>query len=104
MDPNRFVDEFQDKYGYGADYQGEKPMGFLTGDDDNSGEGEGGANNTSAYILPNQQTGKAPESPTELLEFIQRFRVKEPYSQIKGSDYVQEGKDIAERMKNFYTV
>jgi hypothetical protein len=102
MDPNRFADEFQDEYGYGADYQGEKPMGFLTGDDDNSGEG--GANNTSAYILPNQQTAKAPESPTELLDFIQRFRVKEPYSQIKGSDYVQEASDIAERMKNFYTV
>jgi len=105
MNPDRFANEFQDEYGYTTDYQGEKPMGFLTGDDNNGGEGgEGGTKNTGVYTIPNQQTAKAPESPTELLDFIQRFRVKEPYSQIKGSDYVQEASDIAERMKNFYTV
>jgi len=73
--------------------------------DTNKNNGDGnrdGADQQGIYtIYP--QVANAPESPQELLDFIQRFRVKEPYSQIKGSDYVQEAKDIVETMKNFYT-
>jgi len=103
MDPNRFANDFENEYGYTTDYQGEKPMGFLTSDDkDNNDGNRDGADQQGIYtIYP--QAAKAPESPKELLDFIQRFRVKEPYSQIKGSDYVQEAKDIVETMKNFYT-
>jgi len=73
--------------------------------DTNKNNGDGnrdGADQQGIYtIYP--QVANAPESPQELLDFIQRFRVKEPYSQIKGSDYVQEAKDIAKKMENFYT-
>ena len=67
--------------------------------DNNDGNRDGP--NEGIYLVNSANVN--PTNPKELLEFIQRFRVKEPYSQIKGSDYVQEAKDIAKRMENFYT-
>ena len=103
MDPNKFANNFENEYGYTTDYQGEKPMGFLTSDDKDNNDGNRDGDNQQGIYTIYPQAAKALESPKELLDFIQRFRVKEPYSQIKGSDYVQEAKDIAETMKNFYT-
>ena len=67
--------------------------------DNNDGNRDGP--NEGIYLVNSANVN--PTNPKELLEFIQRFRVKEPYSQTKGSDYVQEAKDIAKRMENFYT-
>ena len=79
----------------------------LTKDDntivDTSSDRNGASVTNEGIPIIYQQATKAPENVEELLDFIQRFRVKEPYSQIKGSDYVQEAEDIAERMKTFYT-
>ena len=71
----------------------------TTNNDNNDGNRDGP--NEGIYLV--NSTNVNPTNPKELLEFIQRFRVKEPYSQIKGSDYVQEAKDIAKKMENFYT-
>ena len=67
--------------------------------DNNDGNRDGP--NEGIYLVNSENVN--PTNTKELLEFIQRFRVKEPYSQIKGSDYVQEAKDIAKKMENFYT-
>ena len=72
----------------------------TTNNNDNNDSNRDGPNE-GIYLVNSENVN--PTNTKELLEFIQRFRVKEPYSQIKGSDYVQEAKDIAKKMENFYT-
>ncbi len=71
----------------------------TTNNDNNDGNRDGP--NEGIYLV--NSTNVNPTNPKELLEFIQRIRVKEPYSQIKGSDYVQAATDIAKKQENFYT-
>jgi len=97
-------------YNYDGEFE-DDDEGTIYGDEvlskntttNNNDNNDGNRNGPNEGIYLVNSANVNPTSPEELLEFIQRFRVKEPYSQIKGSDYVQEAKDIAERMKNFYT-
>ena len=83
----------------------------TTSDDDGTGNtGNGGGENKEQYAATNQYTiptAVEKEGITTLVnnpDFIQRFKVKEPYVQASGQDYVADLQAIAERMKNFYTV
>ena len=83
----------------------------TTSDDDDTGNGDGG--NREQYGAVGQYSGPPSDVvagegiitlPTTPLNFIQRFKVKEPYVQASGEDYVANLQAIADRMKNFYTV
>ena len=80
---------------------GDEVLSKNTTTNNNNNDGNRDGPNEGIYLVNSANVN--PTNPKELLEFIQRFRVKEPYSQIKGSDYVQEAKDIAKKMENFYT-
>ena len=83
-------------------------------DDDGTGNtGDGDGENREQYGAVDQYSGPPSDVvegegittlPTTLPNFIQRFKVKEPYVQAKGEDYVADLQAIADRMKKFYTV
>ena len=72
--------------------------------DDGGGDGQDNNLTTSSlYQAPTvTETGEVT-SGGNILDFLQRFKVKEPYRMAKGNDYIAEDKAIAEQMKNFYT-
>ena len=78
-----------------------KPKNFF---DNGDGDGYSQGDNTSSLYKPPTvtETGEVT-SGGNILDFLQRFKVKEPYRMAKGNDYIAEDKAIAEQMKNFYT-